>query len=152
MSVFWILTTVPIIVFHISFIVGILALVVSLFIGIVPFLTHYKLPIQLIALILIVSATFFEGALAYKQSIAVEVAELKLKLKEKELESTKTNVKIVEKVVTDTKVIREKGKTITEYIDREVVKYNDECRIPSKVIDIHNDAIMLKLKEKETPK
>ena len=44
------------------------------------------------------------------------------------------------KVVKDTQVVREKGKTITQYVDREVVKYDNKCELPNEVIRAHNAA------------
>ncbi len=143
MSIFWILTFVPNFVFNLALIVGVLGLIVAAVAGRVPFIAQYKLPIQLIAFALTIVAVFFQGALAYKHSVAAEVAELKLKLKNAEVKSLQTNTEIVEKIVTDTQVIREKGQTITEYVDREVIKYNNRCELPAEVINAHNAAATL---------
>lgn len=150
MSIFWILTFVPAFVFHLALIVGVVGLFVAAFLGAFPIIKQYKLPIQLIALVLTIGAVFFQGALAYKHSVAVEVAELKLKLQKAETKSIQTNTEIVEKIVTDTQVIREKGKTITEYVDREIVKYDNFCELPAEVINAHNMAATLKIDESST--
>jgi endonuclease/exonuclease/phosphatase (EEP) superfamily protein YafD len=150
MSIFWILTFVPTFVFNLALIVGVLGLLVAAVAGRVPFISQYKLPIQLLAFALTIVAVFFQGALAYKNSVAVEVAELKLRLQKAETKSVETNVEIVEKIVTDTQVIREKGKTITEYVDREIVKYNEICKLPAEVINAHNMAATLKINEGAT--
>lgn len=147
MSIFWILTFVPNFVFNLALIAGLVGLLVAAFAGRVPFISQYKLPIQLLAFALTIVAVFFQGAIAYKHSVAVEVAELKLRLQKAETQSAETNTEIVEKIVTDTQVIRQKGKTITEYVDREVIKYNDRCELPAEVINAHNMAATLKLDE-----
>ena len=147
MSIFWILTFVPTFVFHLALIVGLIGLFIASFVGAVPFIKQYKLPIQLVALVLTIGAVFFQGALAYKNSVAVEVAELKLRLKNAEVKSIETNTEIVEKIVTDTQIIREKGQTITEYVDREISVYNDRCILPKEVINAHNMAATLKIDE-----
>ena len=155
MSIFWILTFVPAFVFHLALIVGVIGLFVASFLGAFPIIKQYKLPIQLIALVLTIGAVFFQGALAYKHSVAVEVAELKLRLQKAETKSVETNTEIVEKIVTDTQIIREKGKTITEYVDREIVKYDNFCELPAEVINAHNMAATLKIDEgtpEEEPK
>jgi endonuclease/exonuclease/phosphatase (EEP) superfamily protein YafD len=150
MSIFWILTFVPTFVFNLALIVGLVGLLVAAFAGRVPFISQYKLPIQLLAFALTIVAVFFQGALAYKNSVAVEVAELKLKLQKAETKAVETNIEIVEKIVTDTQVIREKGKTITEYVDREIVKYDNFCELPAEVINAHNMAATLNLNEGST--
>jgi hypothetical protein len=58
-------------------------------------------------------------------------AEMKLSVKDS---------RIVEKIVKDTEDVRVKGKTITEYVDREVVKYENKCPLPVEVIRAHNAA------------
>jgi hypothetical protein len=144
MSIFWILTFVPTFVFHLALIAGAVGLLASAFLG------PYKLPVQIVSFIVFIGAVFFQGALAYKHSVAVEVAELKLKLQKAETKSVETNVEIVEKIVTDTQTIRLKGKTITEYVDREVPVYDSKCELPAEVINAHNMAATLKLPQ-ESP-
>lgn len=150
MSIFWILTFVPTFVFHLALIVAVIGLLVATFLGAFPIISQYKLPIQLVSLILLVGAVFFQGAIAYKHSVAVEVAELKLRLQKAETKSVETNTEIVEKIVTDTQIIREKGRTITEYVDREIVKYDNRCELPREVIDAHNAAASMDLSKLES--
>lgn len=143
MSLYWILTFVPELVIHLTLAVGLVGLFVAAFVQRIPFISQYRFPIQLIALLLTLSGVYLEGALGYKQSIAVEVAELKQKLAEAEAKGAKVNTEIVEKIVKDTEVIRLKGKTVTEYVDREVIKYNNKCELPAEVIRAHNAAATL---------
>lgn len=149
MSLYWILTVVPDIFIHIVLGVGLVALFAATFVGKIPFIAQYKLPIQIIALILSLTGVYLEGALGYKESVAKEVAELKVKLAQAEAKSAQTNTEIVEKIVKDTEVIRLKGKTITEYVDREVTKYDNTCVIPTEVINAHNMAATLNIDEEK---
>ena len=71
---------------------------------------------------------------------AFKVAEMKAKLAESEVKSGEKNVEIQEKIVEKTKIVREKGRDIIKYIDREVVKYDDTCKIPDAVVRAHNAA------------
>ena len=63
-----------------------------------------------------------------------------------EVQSKEENIKIVEKVVTKTKIIKSRGEDIVKYVDREVVKYDTkfapggECEIPKEFIKAINDA------------
>jgi len=145
MSLYWILTFVPELAIHLTLAVGLVGLFVAAFVQRIPFISQYRFPIQLIALLLTLTGVYLEGALSYKQSVAVEVAELKKKLAEAEAKGAKVNTEIVEKIVKDTEVIRLKGKTITEYVDREVIKYNNKCELPKEVINAHNMAATLKI-------
>ena len=145
MSIYWILTLLPELLIHAILAVGLIALFVATFVGKIPLINQYKLPIQIVALLLTITGVYFEGALGYKNSVALEVAELKRKLAEAEVKSQKTNTEIVEKIVKDTEVIRMKGETITEYVDREVSVYNNKCEIPAEVINAHNAAATMDL-------
>jgi hypothetical protein len=46
----------------------------------------------------------------------------------------------VEKVVTKTLVVRERGDDIVRYVDREVVKYDSKCEIPKEAVSAVNKA------------
>lgn len=151
MSIYWILTVVPELVIHLILALGLVGLFIAAFIQKIPFVNQYKLPIQIVSLLLALSGVYLEGALSYKQSVAIEVAELRQKLAEAEAEGAKVNTEIVERIVTDTQVIREKGRTITEYIDREVVKYDDTCVVPNEVINAHNMAATLNVDANDSP-
>jgi len=130
-------------------VVGVLGLLASLFIKKIPFINQYNLPIILVSVVLLVSGVYLQGALAYKESTDLAVAKLEKKLAEAEAKSAQTNIEIVEKIVKDTEVIRLKGKTITEYVDREIVKYDNKCELPKEVIDAHNAAATMDLSKLE---
>lgn len=140
MNVYWLLVFLPEWIIHSLLGLGVLGLLVAFFVQRIPFIKTYGYLIKIVSSLLVVAGLFLTGALAYKQSTALAVAKLEKKLAEAEAKSQKTNVQIVEKVVKDTQVVREKGKTITQYVDREVVKYNNKCELPSEVIRAHNAA------------
>ena len=140
MNVYWLLVFLPEWIIHSLLGLGVLGMLVAFFVQRIPFVKTYGYLIKLVSSLLIVAGLFLTGALAYKQSTALAVAKLEKKLAEAEAKSQKTNVEIVEKVVKDTEVVRLKGKTVTQYVDREVVKYDNKCEIPSEVIKAHNAA------------
>lgn len=140
MNIYWILTLLPIWIIHSVLGLGVFGLLVAFFVQRIPFIKTYGYLIKIVSSILLVLGLFLQGALAYKESTALAVAKLEAKLAKAEAKSAQTNTVIVEKIVKDTEVIRTKGKTITEYVDREVVKYNNVCPLPSEVIRAHNAA------------
>ena len=145
MSIYWLIALLPTWILHAIFGLGLVGLLVSLFVQRISFVKTYGYLIKIVSLLLIAAGIFLQGALAYKQSTALAVAKLEKKLAEAEAKSQKTNVEIVEKIVKDTQVIREKGKTVTQYVDREVVKYDTKCELPKEVINAHNMAVTLKV-------
>ncbi len=145
MNIYWIIAFLPEWIIHSILGLGVLGLLVAFFVQFIPFVNTYKYFIKIASSILLVLGLFLQGALAYKQSTALAVAKLEAKLAKAEAESQKTNVEIVEKIVKDTEVIRLKGKTVTEYVDREVIKYDNKCELPLEVIKAHNMAATLKI-------
>jgi uncharacterized protein YacL len=140
MNIYWLLTLLPVWIIHSVLGLGILGLLVAFFVQRIPFIKTYGYLIKIVSSILLILGLFLQGALAYKESTALAVAKLEAKLAKAEAKSQKTNVEIVEKIVKDTEVIRVKGNTITEYVDREVVKYDNFCELPAEVIRAHNAA------------
>ena len=86
------------------------------------------------------------GAIYDNNAWEAKVKEMEAKVAAAEAQSKEENVKIVEKVVTKTQVIKTRGEEIVKYVDREVVKYDTkfapggECEIPKEFIKALNDA------------
>jgi hypothetical protein len=127
----------------ISGIVGTLATWVLKFI---PFVSTYRLPIQVASIIALIVGVYFQGVIANEAKWQDKIADLQKQIVEAETKSKETNVVVQEKIVTKTKIIKEKGQDIVNYIDREVVKkeeiikYIEQCPVPKEIIDLHNQA------------
>lgn len=112
---------------------------------------------KIVGSICLVLSVWMLGAASNEAKWEARVKELEAKLLVAEEESKKINTEIVEKVVTKTKVVQNKAKTIVEYIDREIVKdkeiikYVEMCPVPAAIIDAHNAAATLN-KAAEGPK
>jgi hypothetical protein len=142
----WIFTVLPDAVIHLILTLGIIGTVAGFILGMVPLVKKYKLSIQVISLLILSFGLYLEGGLADNKIWEARVAEVQVKLAEAEAKSAKENVKIVERVVTKTQVVKERGADIIKYVDREVVKYDTKflpggiCEIPKEFIKAHNDA------------
>jgi hypothetical protein len=143
MNVFWLIALLPHFVITLLIAAGVVGLLVASFVGKVTFIKQYNLPIKIVSLVLLVCGIYLQGAAGYKASTDKAVADLQVKLAKAEAKSAKTNTEIVEKIVTDTRVIRERGNTVTQYVDREIVKYDENCKLPVEVIRAHNAAATL---------
>lgn len=80
------------------------------------------------------------GAISNEEAWLAKVKELEVKVAQAEAKSQEVNVQVVEKVVTKTQVVRERGKDIVQYVDREVVKYDSKCEIPKEAVTAVNSA------------
>jgi uncharacterized membrane protein len=142
----WILQWLPNWIFYAVLLAGVFGLVVSYFTRLLPFLYVYKTPIQLGSIAAIAVGTFMSGAIHDNEAWEARVKEMEEKVAAAEAQSKVENVKIVEKVVTKTQVIKTRGQDIIKYVDREIVKYDTKfapggvCEIPKEFIKAINDA------------
>jgi hypothetical protein len=138
----WVLKFLPNWIFYLLFFIGVAGIAATYLLRFIPIpaIYMYKTPIQLVSIALVVIGTFMAGAIHDNEAWEARVRELEAKLAEAATQSAKENVKIVEKVVTKTQVIREKAQVNTQYIDREIVKFNNICEIPKEFIQLHNSA------------
>lgn len=138
----WILSifSVPDWVYHTILSTGLLLTIVGFTLGMIPMIKQYSLPIKVFGILILSVGLYFEGRLAVKKEYEQSIAELKVKLAEAEAKSEKVNTKVITKVIREKQIVKEKGDSIVEYVDREVVKYNDKCPLPQSVITAHNAA------------
>ena len=145
----WILSILPDAAIHIIFGLGILGTLAGFVLGFIPFVKTYQFAIQICSILVLVFGVYLEGGLADYKEWELRVKEMEAKVAKAEAESANKNVEIQEKIVTKTKVIREKGRDIIQYIDKEVIKkeevikYIENCPVPKEFIDIHNQAAEL---------
>lgn len=139
----WMLSFFPDLLVHLILAFGALLFLAATFLGMFPIVNMYRTPAQIVGVIILAWGLYLEGGLSYKDKLAIEVAELETKLAKAETKGAEKNTEIVTKIVKDTKVIRQKGDDVIKYIDREIVKYDDQCIIPLEVIQAHNRAATL---------
>ena len=148
-QIMWLLNLMPDWFYHLIVILSILGLIVASVLKFVPFVSTYRLPIQVISALLLVFGVWMEGGIVNEAKWEARVRELEDKVKIAEEKSKEKNVEIQEKVITQTKVVKEKGRDIIQYIDREIVKkeeivkFVENCPIPKDIIDAHNAAATL---------
>jgi energy-coupling factor transporter transmembrane protein EcfT len=131
---------------NIVLLAGILLTVTAFFIKRIPVINQYRIPAQVLGIALLVMGVYWRGGYAIEMEWRERVAEVEARVAAAEAKSAEENVKIITKVVTKTQVIRTRGETITKYIDREIVKYDEKfakggmCEIPQEFIKAHNSA------------
>lgn len=120
-------------------------------IGLSKFIAPYKLPLRWGGLAGLLISIWFLGAASNEEKWQVRIKELEEKLAIAENKSHEENVKIEEKIVNKTKVIKQKGEEIIKYIDRnnEIIKYVESCPLPKDAIEIHNAAAKMNRTEGE---
>jgi len=127
---------------NILLLTGVALTVAGFFVHRIPFplLWQYQLPFKILGIALLVLGVYFRGGLAVETEWRERVAAVEARLAEAEKASAEANAQIDSKTQKQTTEIRQRMTYIRQYVDREVVKYNDQCVIPPPFIDAHNRA------------
>ena len=115
-------------------------LFITLMIGLFGWLVKEFETYRPIAVGLIFASLFLIG---YKTADKVwqdRVTELENKVAELAAKKEIINTKIVTKIINKELIVKQVVEGQIQYVDREIVKYNDQCKVPPEVITIHNKA------------
>ena len=106
----------------------------------IPGLWQYQLGFKLGGILLLVLGVYFRSGLAVETEWRERVAAVEAKLAVAEKASAEANSQIDTRVQKQVTSIRQRMTYVRQYVDREVVRYNDQCVIPEPFIRAHNDA------------
>jgi hypothetical protein len=98
---------------------------------------------QIVSVVILIAGVYFKGGYSTEMLWREKVREVEAELEKAKQESAKVNTVIETKVVTQTKVVKEKADTLIEYVDREVIKEIENCRVPAEAVSVHNEAARL---------
>ena len=139
-QIMWMLSLLPDMFWHLLTAAGIIAVFAALVLKKIIFVNQYRLPLQYGGIAAVLFGIWMEGGIANEAKWQARVAEMEAKVAQAEQESKDANAKLEKKSTQKVKVIREKGMIVKQYIDREVTKYDDSCKIPEPVVKAHNAA------------
>ncbi len=119
---------------------GLLLYIISKLVTWIPLMNQYKLPVELLGVIVLVCGAFLFGGYGVEMSWRAKVAELQEQIKVAEEKSQEVKIQIQEKIVYKTKVVKERE---TVYVDKiiEIAKEVDaKCDVDPRVIEQINNA------------
>lgn len=131
----WILKFLPDWIFYAILIAGTIGLLITRFLP-----SMYRTTGYACSMAAFVVGTFMAGAIHDNNSWLERVNEMEEKVAKAEEQAVKETEKIEVKVEKEKIRIQEKQVVVKEYIDREVVKYDNQCIIPKEFIEVHNKA------------
>ena len=141
----WMLSLIPDSLFvwitYILFGIGIALYVASKLVAWIPMMGQYKLPAELVGVVLLVVGSYLFGSYGTEMIWRERVAELEAKVKVAEEKSKQVNTVIQEKVITKIKVVKE-----NVYVNREIIKevagkqLDASCSLPKSTISLHDSA------------
>jgi hypothetical protein len=132
----WILNFVPHWIFSLLFFLGIAGFLVTKTVKLLPYreLTQYA------SVALIFFSTYMVGAQSNDDAWRTKVQKLEQKAELLETKSEQANTNIATTLTQKQQKTQQSTKTIVEYVDREIVKYDPTCVVPKEVLDAHNKA------------
>jgi hypothetical protein len=132
----WILQFLPNWIFYLTLLAGIAAFVVTKFVRVLP---NAQL-IQAASVVVVAVSIYMIGAISNNDAWLAKIKDLETKVAQAEAKSATTNTEIVEKTVTKTQIVKQRGEDIIKYVDREVVKFDANCAVPKEFVATHNQA------------
>lgn len=112
----------------------------------IPLYGKYVQLLKPIGVILVVLGVWLRGGYDVEMAWRAKVKDMESRIAIAEEQAKTANAKIETKVVTQTKIVREKGETIVRYVDnvvtqeKEVIKFVEHCPIPAVVVNSINAA------------
>jgi hypothetical protein len=137
----WLLKFLPDWIFHAVLVLGVMAMAASFVLKFIPFVTAYRLPIQVAGLVLIVLGVWFQGAMSNEEAWQARVHEMEQKVAAAEVKSAQETVRIVTQVVTKIQTIKDTTNANTRYLETQVAQDLDrECTLTNASVLLHNSA------------
>ena len=120
---------------------GIVLYIASKLVTWIPMMGQYKLPAEIVGVVLLVVGAFFYGGHGVQKAWLERVAELEAKVKAAESKSQVVNTVIQTKIVERVKIVEKQVEVVKKEIEiqREVI--NAECKINDVAIELYNKAI-----------
>lgn len=136
----WILNWLPDFVFHLMLLIGVLAIGASFVLTFIPFISQYKLPIQVAGIILTVVAVWYEGGIAKDAEYRARIAAMELKISRAETQAAEANTRLAEQILKENARIRDLTETNKKRLKELADQLNQQCRVDQNVINVINDA------------
>lgn len=133
----WLLSFLPDVIIHLLVLIGVLGIIASWFFSFVPFISQYKLPIQIISIIVLVFGIWTEGANSNNNSWLLKVKDLEVKLAKAETQSAQVNTVLVEKILEKDRIIKDKQNELKNAINKYAT---DECRLSNASVSLFNSS------------
>ena len=125
-------------------IAGIIGTVVAFFFGFfvryLPWITPYRMLLQIVALVLLIAGVYFKGGVGVEMTWRARVADMEAKVAVAEQKSKDANEQIKTVYVDKVRVVKETQVVIQEKIKTVEVKIDSQCKITTDTVDILNDA------------
>jgi hypothetical protein len=119
---------------------GIASTISGFFLGFVPFINRWKLPLQLLGIALLAAGLYFKGGYSTEMEWRARVEAMQKKVAAAEQKSKRANAHLKTKIVTKVKVIHDTKIVIKDRIIDKAAAIDAECKVNADAISILNQA------------
>ena len=137
----WILSYLPTWIFYAITVIGILGLISSYVLGMIPLITQYKLPLQIISVVVIAFGVFIIGGVENELSWQAKVKELEAQVAVATAKSNETNTIIQQKVITKIQIVKQQVEVVKREIEVQKEYINTDCKVNPTAVDLYNKAV-----------
>ena len=132
----WFFDFIPETLFYLLFLCSGIGYAISLF------LPHPVLQkqVKIASVVALGISIYLLGMLYVNNSWKEKAAKLQQQVVELEAKSSETNTQIETKIVTKTQIVKQRGEDVIKYVDREIVKINNNCVVPKEFVQAHNQS------------
>ena len=119
---------------------GAVLTVISFFTSWIPFITQYRVPVQVLGTILLPAGVYFKGGESAELQWRNRVAELQQQVDIAQEKSKAATERLNDEVKRNKQTVRENTAAIKQDIARNAKQLDAECRVSDAAIEIHNEA------------
>ena len=136
----WILNFLPFWFFHLITLVGVIGLFVGFVLGMIPIISKYKLPIQILSIAFLVVGIYMEGAMSNEEKWQALVKEMEAKVALADEKSKNATGKIEYKFVDKVKVVKDVQVVVQEKIKEVATVIDSKCELTPEAVSLINAA------------
>ena len=133
----WLLNWVPDFVIHLMVIAGVLGIIASWFFGFIPLISQYKLPIQIISILVLILGIWTEGANSNNNAWLLKIKDMEVKVAQAETQSAQVNTVLVETILEKEKIIKDRQNEFKTAINKYAT---DSCRLSNASVSLFNSS------------
>lgn len=137
----WILSFLPTWIFYAITVLGILGVIASYVLSMVPLVNQYKIPLQVVSIVVIAFGVFIIGGVENELSWQAKVKELEAQVAIATAKSNETNTVIQQKVITKIQIVKQQVEVVRKEIEIQKEVINADCKINPIAVDLYNKAV-----------
>jgi hypothetical protein len=120
---------------------GLAGIILGFFLRIVPFVNQYRIPVQIVSIIVFCSGVYWYGGYQTEMIWRRQVAELEAKIKESENRAPEITKEIVTKYKDRVMIVKQGVEVIKKEIEEKKIYINEGCKLNPTAVEMYNQGI-----------